>query len=245
MLQTYRALKRSGVIGVNERNVRYVSALNQRKLLVNVDDKLVTKDLAESVNIPTPSLYGVIANARAHSIPILFVLPAANLLQSPRAPEHASGFVAQEAFETLMAKGQRAAREGDFAEALSQFDRGVALSPGHALGHFARGMTLVPMGETKLARTAFQRALDLDHWTHRITSRLEKILLGAGYEQNVPVVDLRPIFQRDLSNERIESLFVDHVHPTAKGHEQIAEIMRPEVGRLLGLAQFQGRSPQP
>ena len=64
MLQTFRALKRNGVIGVNERNVKYVSALNQRKLLVNVDDKLVTKQLAESVNIPTPALYGVIANAR-------------------------------------------------------------------------------------------------------------------------------------------------------------------------------------
>lgn len=84
MLRTYRALKRSGVIGVNERNVRYVSALNQRKLLVNVDDKLVTKKLAESVNIPTPSLYGVIANAR-------------DMKKLPEMIDHPDGFVVKPA----------------------------------------------------------------------------------------------------------------------------------------------------
>ncbi len=80
MLQTFRALKRSGVIGVNERNVTYVSALNQRKLLVNVDDKFVTKNLAESVDIPTPSLYGVIENAR-------------DMKKLPEMIDHPDGFV--------------------------------------------------------------------------------------------------------------------------------------------------------
>ncbi len=64
MWNTYRALRANGVIGINERNVKYVNALNPRKLLVRVDDKLVTKDLAAPAGIPTPELYGVIRDAR-------------------------------------------------------------------------------------------------------------------------------------------------------------------------------------
>jgi alpha-L-glutamate ligase-like protein len=64
MLNTYRKLRANGVIGINERNVRYVNALNPRKHLFRVDDKLVTKSLAEKAGIPTPTLYGVIENAR-------------------------------------------------------------------------------------------------------------------------------------------------------------------------------------
>ena len=84
MLQTFRALKRNGVIGVNERNVKYINALNPRKLLVTVDDKLVTKRLAESVNIPTPELYGVIANAR-------------DMKKLPEMIDHPDGFVVKPA----------------------------------------------------------------------------------------------------------------------------------------------------
>ncbi|MEZ5892905.1 MAG: alpha-L-glutamate ligase-like protein [Parvularculaceae bacterium] len=64
MFKTYRALRANGVIGINERNVKYVNALNPRKYLIRVDDKFVTKELAREAGIPTPELYGVIENAR-------------------------------------------------------------------------------------------------------------------------------------------------------------------------------------
>lgn len=64
MLKTYRALRANGVIGINERNVRFVNALNPRKFLIRVDDKFVTKELARKAGIQTPELYGVIENAR-------------------------------------------------------------------------------------------------------------------------------------------------------------------------------------
>lgn len=64
MLNTFRALRRNGVIGINERNIRYVLPLNPRRLYDTVDDKLITKELANKAGIPTPELYGVVRNAR-------------------------------------------------------------------------------------------------------------------------------------------------------------------------------------
>lgn len=80
MFKTYRALRANGVIGINERNVNYVSALNPRKLLVGVDDKLVTKELAAKAGIPTPELYGIIRDAR-------------DMKALPGFIDHADGFV--------------------------------------------------------------------------------------------------------------------------------------------------------
>lgn len=84
MLNTYRSLRRNGVIGINERNVSYVSALNPRKFLNRVDDKIITKQLANDVGIPTPELYGVIANAR-------------DMKKLSEMTQHADGFVVKPA----------------------------------------------------------------------------------------------------------------------------------------------------
>lgn len=80
MLKTIKALKRNGVIGINERNVRFVNSLNARKYLIRVDDKELTKQLAKAAGIPTPELYGVIKNAR-------------DMKRLPEFIDHADGFV--------------------------------------------------------------------------------------------------------------------------------------------------------
>lgn len=84
MLNIYRGLRANGVIGINERNVKYVNALNPRKFLVRVDDKLVTKQLAAPAGIATPELYGVIENAR-------------DMKRLPEFIDHADGFVVKPA----------------------------------------------------------------------------------------------------------------------------------------------------
>ncbi len=64
MIKFLSNLNKSGVIGINERNIRYVNANNQRKLLKRVDDKLETKTLAAAAGIPAPELFGVVRDAR-------------------------------------------------------------------------------------------------------------------------------------------------------------------------------------
>jgi len=65
-----RRLREAGVLGMNERNQRYTSAYNPRRLYPLVDNKLQTKALCEFVAIPTAEVLGV---ARFQSeIPGLF-----------------------------------------------------------------------------------------------------------------------------------------------------------------------------
>lgn len=53
-------LKEYGVLGMNRRNAEYIMRWNPRSAYPLVDDKLLTKRLAEAHQIPTPSLYHVI-----------------------------------------------------------------------------------------------------------------------------------------------------------------------------------------
>lgn len=58
----WRALRARGVLGMNDRNGRFVLPLNPRKHYPRVDDKLLTKQLAHASGIPVPALLGVISS---------------------------------------------------------------------------------------------------------------------------------------------------------------------------------------
>ncbi len=64
MLRMIRELNRKGVMGVNERNVRFVARSNPRRNLNRVDNKIETKRLADEAGIPQPELYGIVRNGR-------------------------------------------------------------------------------------------------------------------------------------------------------------------------------------
>ncbi|MGR8947684.1 MAG: alpha-L-glutamate ligase-like protein [Gammaproteobacteria bacterium] len=60
LIRRWQALRKAGVIGINERNRNYIMAKNPRKLYALVDDKVRTKTLAQQANIAVPELYGLI-----------------------------------------------------------------------------------------------------------------------------------------------------------------------------------------
>jgi alpha-L-glutamate ligase-like protein len=59
---TFKTLKENGILGMNERNVNYISKYNDRRLYPLVDDKLQTKLLAQKMGITTPNLFFTIAH---------------------------------------------------------------------------------------------------------------------------------------------------------------------------------------
>jgi len=56
-----RALHRNGVLGMNQRNAEFVLPNNPRSNYPRVDDKLLTKQLAQSAGIPVPEMLGVVS----------------------------------------------------------------------------------------------------------------------------------------------------------------------------------------
>ena len=59
-LATPNQLKRSHVLGMNERNIRYIGGYNARHRYPLVDNKLLTKEIAEQAGLNAPALIGVI-----------------------------------------------------------------------------------------------------------------------------------------------------------------------------------------
>jgi alpha-L-glutamate ligase-like protein len=60
IFNTIRLLQNVGVLSMNRRNAEYIMRCNPRSSFPLVDDKLITKRLAEEHQIPTPPLYHVI-----------------------------------------------------------------------------------------------------------------------------------------------------------------------------------------
>ena len=71
-VQSFKALRAQGVLGMNERNVRYISKYNSRHLFPLVDDKLKTKHLAIKADVKVPGLIGVIKSQ--HDVPSIAAL---------------------------------------------------------------------------------------------------------------------------------------------------------------------------
>jgi alpha-L-glutamate ligase-like protein len=60
ILESFRILRQAGLLGMNARNADYIMRCNPRSSFPLVDDKILTKKLAESYQIPVPPLYTVI-----------------------------------------------------------------------------------------------------------------------------------------------------------------------------------------
>lgn len=69
MIGRFRHLREAGLIGINARNVDFVSTLNEQRLMPRVNDKVETKRICEAAGVPTPTLYATIEiNAHVRSL---------------------------------------------------------------------------------------------------------------------------------------------------------------------------------
>ena len=60
LANTWRTLRRKGIMGINERNADYVLRYNERHRYPLVDDKILTKQKAIENGIHVPPMYGII-----------------------------------------------------------------------------------------------------------------------------------------------------------------------------------------
>ena len=166
-------------------------------------------------------------------MPILFVLPVANLRWTPGLSFHADGFRAQREFDAALRAAAALREAGKLEPALAELDRAIALSPEHAMAHFQRGALLAALGRDDEARAEWREAIDRDGVTHRLTAPLTEVFLDVMEREHASWVDLRPRLQSDLSDTGARHVFVDHVHPTAAGHQEMAAEMQSTALALL------------
>ncbi|MDC0534250.1 alpha-L-glutamate ligase-like protein [Francisellaceae bacterium] len=60
MLGRWGALKKMGVLGINNRNINFIQKLNDRRYYPLVDNKILTKEMAIENNIAAPELYAAV-----------------------------------------------------------------------------------------------------------------------------------------------------------------------------------------
>ncbi|HXK22084.1 MAG TPA: GDSL-type esterase/lipase family protein [Myxococcota bacterium] len=179
------------------------------------------------------NLEAIVAAGRAAGVPLLLVLPVANLLWPPGISFHSPGFAGEREFAAALRAAAALRESGKREEELAALDRAVALSPEYAQAHSLRADALRALGRGDEARAEYATAIDRDGVTHRITSPLEAEFLAVARAEGVPWVDLRPLLQSDLSDDAAKRHFVDHVHPTAEGHAEIAAALREPALALL------------
>ncbi len=177
----------------------------------------------------------LIERVRAAAVPLLFVLPVANLVDPPTISLHAPGFEALEEFQAALDTARDALGQGRLDAGLRALERATELSSGHAMAHYRYATALQSAGRSREAHAEYRRAADLDIRTHRITSAHEAAVIEVWQALDADWVDLRPLFYEDLDRERAQRLFIDHLHPTEFGHDRIAARLAPEALRLLGI----------
>ena len=111
-----------------------------------------------------------------------------------------------------------------------------SMLPNHARNaelHFQLGQAYLLAGEVDRARTHLLAAKEEDICPLRATEPIYAAITRVQNKSAVPMVDVRGFFELQTPDQLPghESL-IDHVHPTIRGHQQIAGLLLEEMRRL-------------
>ncbi len=164
--------------------------------------------------------------ARSAGAEVVFITPASNLRHcSPFKSEHQDALSddAREQCDAFLADATEARQAGRVDEALAAVEQALALDDRYAHLHFVYGQVLCDLERYDEARAAFVRARDEDICPLRALTPIRGIIADTARARRVPCVDFAALAER-RSPHGIpgEELFVDHVHPTIKGHRLLA-----------------------
>lgn len=98
------------------------------------------------------------------------------------------------------------------------------------------GRCYLRVAEVAQAKEAFVRAKDEDTCPLRMLESMHQALRRVAAASGTPLVDARRLFE-GLSPDGIpgEELLLDHVHPSIRGHQLIADALLGEVMRVAAV----------
>ena len=189
----------------------------------------------EVVNQYVESLNAMIAACRRAEVPLVLVRLGSNLRDCPPfKSEHRDGITPGElaTWQAAMDVGVVATDERRLDQALVAFREAEEIDDQFALVAWRIARTLDRLGRSEEAATAYRRARDLDVCPLRMISRLDKSLQRVASQSGTPLVDAAGAIEADSDDGLPGSdWYVDHVHPTLRGHQRIAELLVEEIGR--------------
>lgn len=162
---------------------------------------------------------------RQNSVPLLMILPPSNLSDCPPfKPEFSQSLSESQRVQIAhLLKQARQMAAASPAEAIAMAEQVAQLDPRYALVWYELGHLQLAARDFTAAERSFRRARDEDSCPLRMTSSLEAAMQAVVEENRLPFLNAHELLKANTTNGIIgDNVLVDHVHPSFRGHEDIA-----------------------
>jgi len=181
------------------------------------------------------SLEVMISACREANVPVILVRLGCNLRDCPpfksQHRDMLDGALLTR-WQKAMDRGAALTSERRFDEAVVAFREAEKIDDQHALVAWRIARTLDRLGLFQEAAVAYRKARDLDVCPLRMIEQLDKTLQEVASATGTPLVDAAAsIESKSPAGIPGSDWYVDHVHPTLGGHQEIARLVVEQINR--------------
>jgi len=159
-------------------------------------------------------------------IPLVILNPPVNLKDTPPFKSEHSGALSEEqiaTYEELLIQANDHFQT-DSRKAVQYLQQAIELDPKYAMAHYSLGHCYLKLGEFDKAEESFTVALIEDVCPIRILPSMWSYVDNYCRENDIVYLDLQALLKQHSGEPVIGSeILVDHVHPSIRGHQIIAE----------------------
>jgi hypothetical protein len=236
-LRSYRIFRRA-LNEISGRTPRTTAQQSQRPVLSDDVDALLDHDGGFEVYVRDDThaakvtrhfeinLHRMTELCRNARLPLLLIRPPSNLGDCPPfKSQFSDGLSAeqQQSIRDLLIRSQQGAT-GDLNAATALVQEAISIDPRFAAAWYELGQLQLAAGRFSDAAVSFVRARDEDVCPLRMNSALEAVMRSTALEFSLPLIDAHVLLQSRCRGGIVgENVLVDHVHPSFRGHEDIAE----------------------
>jgi len=176
------------------------------------------------------NLKRMVLAAQSAGVPLMICNPVANLRDaSPFKSQNKAGLSSQQ-LRRFQSELQRLTENS--SASIEELKPLLQLDAHHAHLQYRIGQAYQIAGDYENAKRHLIQAKEEDVCPLRIIEPMYDVIDAVTDQHNVPLVDIRELFESKAQDSIPgRELLVDHVHPSIRGHQLIAEMIRQEMQR--------------